>query len=192
MFGKLNQKGEHVDSQNTTEQFLTKVTCVIRKSEDTSYFSDFTKTAIPVTLTNTTASKISEVSKSTEIIALAPRYLAWSIALCRASSLALSISLVKAVTSPPASDCRPAMNLPPTPLVLAVKPDTNPAILTILKPGTLGEVVTMTDGTIFHSNNKVLEKYFDAEIVCGLFSHSSVKEWYAQKNRYYAQDDKKK
>jgi len=66
--------------------------------------------------------RMSLVSKSAPMIALAPILVALSISLSRDSLRAFSHSEVYEVTSPPKMPCIPATIFPPTPLVLTVIP----------------------------------------------------------------------
>ena len=97
------------------------------------------------------AEPISEVSKSTPTMALAPSFSACSMARSIASTLAFSISNVKAVTSPPSRAWTAPQICPPTPLVLGDNPVTNPSTFVILYPGIVGVVTTLSLLIIFCS-----------------------------------------
>lgn len=99
---------------------------------------------------------ISEVSTSIPTIALAPSSFALYTARLIASHRAFSISVVKAVTSPPISDSKLATNLPNTPRVRGVNPVTSPRTLVILYPAIVG-VVTMRNDVVAEAAVFVVE-----------------------------------
>ena len=83
------------------------------------------------------------VSMSKAMTAFAPRFLAFWMARATASLLAFSISVVKAVISPPPMLCRAPLRTPPTPRVLGLSPLTMPYTWVTRYPGTVGVVVTL-------------------------------------------------
>jgi len=104
-----------------------------------SSYSGSTTTAVPVAEMTITLSR-SEDSRSRPMTALAPISCARCFIRSMASTLAFSISVVNAETSPPTMDCKPATNFPPTPRVRAVRPETTPTIFFTRYPGIVGVV----------------------------------------------------